>query len=198
MQKVEGSSPFSRLQKYLQGHGFLRAYFGQRRPLGADGSVVEALSCIRRPATSRSSPALRPVASGTRTSGTRTAGSLVPDRAIPLEPRSIHSRFGDGLDGRRQIGSTPAGGGAGTTRASCEAAQPPPITLPDEGLDAGRLVPRGWADLPRRPGRSGSHAQRRRLRSRCFCLMARCFRGGNGGRRLVGSTRGGAIGGAPI
>jgi hypothetical protein len=39
--------------------------------------------------------------------------SLVPGRAIPLEPCSIHFRFGDGLDGRRQIGSTPAGGGVG-------------------------------------------------------------------------------------
>jgi hypothetical protein len=31
------------------------------------------------------------------------------DRAVPLDPQSIHSQFGDGLDGRRQIGSTPAG-----------------------------------------------------------------------------------------
>jgi hypothetical protein len=56
-------------------------------------------------------------------------------RAIPSELCSIHSRSGDGLDGRRRIGSTPAGGGVGTPRASRELRLPSLPCRPDEALD---------------------------------------------------------------
>jgi hypothetical protein len=50
----------------------------------------------------------------------RSRAPLVGDlihSSDPLTPEIIHSRFGRGPDGRAQIGSTPAGGGAGTTGA---------------------------------------------------------------------------------
>jgi hypothetical protein len=60
-------------------------------------------------------------------------------RTICLVPESIHSRSGDGLDGRRQIGSTPAGGGVGSAHASRGAQLPALHCRPDEGTAAFRI-----------------------------------------------------------
>jgi hypothetical protein len=51
--------------------------------------------------------------------------------AIPGPP-SLHSRFGDGLDGRRQIGSKPAAGDVGSVDTPCTSRQAPPTNEPDE------------------------------------------------------------------
>ena len=48
------------------------------------------------------------------------------------DPPSIHARFGDGLDGRRQIGRNPAEGGVGSADAPRGLRQPPPTYEPDE------------------------------------------------------------------
>jgi hypothetical protein len=47
-------------------------------------------------------------------------------------PPSLHSRFGDGLDGRRQIGSTPAAGDVGSADTPRAPRQAPPTNEPDE------------------------------------------------------------------
>jgi len=47
-------------------------------------------------------------------------------------PPSLHSRFGDGLDGRRQIGSKPAAGDVGSADAPRVSRQAPPTNEPDE------------------------------------------------------------------
>jgi hypothetical protein len=49
-------------------------------------------------------------------------------------PPSFHSRFGDGLDGRRQIGSKPAAGDVGSADAPRGLRQAPPTYEPDEPL----------------------------------------------------------------
>jgi len=48
------------------------------------------------------------------------------------DPPSIHARFGDGLDGRRQIGRNPAEGDVGSADAPRELRQAPPTYEPDE------------------------------------------------------------------
>jgi hypothetical protein len=47
-------------------------------------------------------------------------------------PPSLHSRFGDDLDGRRQIGSKPAAGDVGSADAPRALRQAPPTYEPDE------------------------------------------------------------------
>src|SRR5207302_9853752 len=66
---------------------------------------------------------------------TRTRRGISPVRAIGLGPQIVHSRFGDGPDGRRQIGSTPAGGGVGNAGAPRASLKPRPACRRDEGLD---------------------------------------------------------------
>ena len=51
-----------------------------------------------------------------------------------LNPCSLHSRFGDAPDGRRQIGSTPAGGDAGSTGRLANHGSYRPFYCPDEAL----------------------------------------------------------------
>ena len=53
-------------------------------------------------------------------------------RAISSDLPSIHARFGDGLDGRRQIGRNPAEGDVGSADAPRELRQAPPTYEPDE------------------------------------------------------------------
>src|SRR6185437_12167278 len=67
-------------------------------------------------------------------------GSVLLDQAIPLDRRSPHSRFGDGPDGRRQIGSTPAGGAAQVAGPSRE--PPHPSTVVNQPDEARRYPPR--------------------------------------------------------
>jgi hypothetical protein len=52
-------------------------------------------------------------------------------REIP-DPRSIHSRFCDGPEARREIGSTPAGGDVGSTARRANDSTAWPIACPDE------------------------------------------------------------------
>ena len=56
---------------------------------------------------------------------------------FPVSLDSIHLRSGDGPDGRRQIGGTPAGGGGGTTGHPANHGTGPPPSRPDEGLGSG-------------------------------------------------------------
>jgi hypothetical protein len=77
---------------------------------------------------------------------------------FPSEPESIHSRSGDGLDGRRRIGSNPAGGGAGSARASCGLPLPMPLSRPDEGTTARLGRPR-YPGTRRPCGRSAAGAR---------------------------------------
>jgi hypothetical protein len=58
-------------------------------------------------------------------------GRSVISSASPGPP-SLHSRFGDGLDGRRQIGSTPAAGDVGSADTPRAPQQAPPTNEPDE------------------------------------------------------------------
>jgi hypothetical protein len=58
-------------------------------------------------------------------------GRSVCSSDIPGPP-SLHSRFGDGLDGRRQIGSKPVAGDVGSTEAPRALRQAPPTHEPDE------------------------------------------------------------------
>jgi hypothetical protein len=70
---------------------------------------------------------------------------------VPWVPAIIHFRFGDGPDGRRQIGSTPAGGAAGSTHRSREPPHPSTVVnRPDEGV----TIPRGVVHRPRAHGRT--------------------------------------------
>jgi len=61
---------------------------------------------------------------------------LHPHRAISSEPQIIDSRSGDGLDGRRRIGSTPAGGGVRSAVAPRVPPMPPRHYRLDEGATA--------------------------------------------------------------
>jgi hypothetical protein len=67
------------------------------------------------------------------TSGLPVCSSESPSPAD--HPLAIWARPGN-REGRAQIGSTPAGGGAGSESASCELLLPPPHRRPDEGLDS--------------------------------------------------------------
>ncbi len=67
------------------------------------------------------------------------------DRGIRLHRRSPHFRFGDGPDGRRQIGSTPAGGAAEVAGPSREL--PHPTTVVDQPDEAATAAP-GTPKLP--------------------------------------------------
>jgi hypothetical protein len=68
-----------------------------------------------------------------------TLGSDAKFRRCHLTERSppgpsIDSRFGDGLDGHRQIGSNPAEGDVGSSDTPRAQLQPPPTPEPDEAL----------------------------------------------------------------
>ena len=82
-------------------------------------------------------PLLRsPVTVGAAVGLRRPEGQL-PKREICYSsdssgPPSLHSRFGDGLDGRRQIGSKPAAGDVGSADAPRAPRQAPLTNEPDE------------------------------------------------------------------
>jgi len=82
-------------------------------------------------------PAPLPIDPGCRGGPSAAAGQPFPKREIRYSsdnpaPRSPHSRFGNGLDGRRQIGSTPAAGDVGSAEAPRAVRQAPPTYEPDE------------------------------------------------------------------
>jgi len=54
---------------------------------------------------------------------------------FPSDLDVVHSRSGDGLYGRRRIGSTPAAGDGGTANAPRASLEPPAAPWPDEGID---------------------------------------------------------------
>jgi len=80
-----------------------------------------------------------------------------------LHPGDRRLTIGDAPDGRRQIGSTPAGGDVESTEASCE--QPPasPIYQPDEARDS---VPAETLTLTGLMAQAGGGNRRRRSASR--------------------------------
>ena len=70
---------------------------------------------------------------------------------------SLQSRSGDGLDGRRRIGATPAEGDAGSADTPREPRQVSPATQPDEGVDP------ALGEEHDRPPADASPGRRRRL-----------------------------------
>jgi hypothetical protein len=74
---------------------------------------------------------------GGRRRPSAACGAASPKREIGYSsdspgPPSLHSRFGDGLDGRRQIGSTPAAGDVRSADTPRAPRQAPPTNEPDE------------------------------------------------------------------
>ena len=78
-------------------------------------SVVDP-GCRREPSAARGRPPKREIRYSSASAG----------------PPSLHSRFGDGLDGRRQIGSKPAAGDVGSADAPRALRKAPPTNEPDE------------------------------------------------------------------
>jgi hypothetical protein len=83
---------------------------------------------------------------------------------------STHSRFGDGPDGRRQIGSTPAGGGVGTARALCAPLQPAASSPAGRGP---RLGSRSGTSLAQ-DRRAGASPQAQRVHGSLAKPIVRC------------------------
>ena len=111
-----------------------------------------------------------------------------------LNPGSLNSRFGDGPDGRRQIGSTPAGGDADSTERPANHRNRRPATGPDEArrhrsgtttpFDAGDAEACSCHDTPPdRPMRS-SQPQR----SAHLPALYRACAGGPGAPRAKGDV----------
>jgi hypothetical protein len=88
--------------------------------VGPYGNFLEAWfespGHLSRPLSSSScrAPTAGPCGDGTTgTTGRSGSKEVFRDRAIPFDLDVVHSRSGDGLDGRRRIGSKPAAGDAG-------------------------------------------------------------------------------------
>jgi len=107
------------------------------------------MEALWKPPETRPSPAPLPTGPGVPAWAFGSPPGSLPKRKIGYSsdgpgPPSLHSRFGDGLDGRRQIGSKPAAGDVGSADAPRALRQAPPTYEPDEPrspvLGGGTLV----------------------------------------------------------